>query len=227
MNPERGAPNGGAGNRRRREEVDDSLDLVRRAQAGDLEAYEEFFRRYYLEVRAQARARLGPELRREIDSEDAAQEAMVETIRDFLGFQVESRAALVALLTKILEHRLRARARHMHAAKRDGAPQRILDHLRESIASGELELVPADGAPLPPELAASAELRARIVVAMKELDERERELIRLRMNSAQSWEEIAQRLGFPSAGAARMAHARATAALRVAMGPFGRLEGED
>jgi RNA polymerase sigma-70 factor (ECF subfamily) len=199
-------------------ELENTLELVRQAQRGDLASYERLFARYFLRVRQIVRARLGVRLRRELDSEDLVQESMVEAIRGFRDFEIESRHALVALFVAIVENRLRANARRTVAQRRDRDREITLAHLRDSMASGTIDLSPADDAPLPPELVAEAERRVRIRAALELLDERDRELIELRNFRGLSWDEVAARLGSPTANAARMSHARALLRLRGELG---------
>ena len=56
------------------EDLADSLDLVRHAQAGELAAYAELFARYYPRVKGLVHQRMDERLRKGMDSEDLLQE---------------------------------------------------------------------------------------------------------------------------------------------------------
>lgn len=200
-----------------RSELVDSIQLVQAAQHGDMRAYERLFGRYYLRVLRQVRSRLGPGLRRELESQDVAQEAMVEAIRDFDGFEIESRAGLIKLFAAIVENRLRTNAKRQHAEKRDRHREVALRTVRDALQSGSLHLEPADDAPEPPELAELAEKQTLLESSLKALDERSRRLVVLRDYEERSWEEIALAVGAPSANAARMMHARVLIQLKQEM----------
>lgn len=200
-----------------RSELVDSIQLVKAAQRGDLQAYERLFGRYYLRVLQQVRQRLGPGLRRELDSQDVAQEAMVEAIRGFGAFEIDSRAGLIKLFAVIVENRLRTNAKRQHAAKRDRDCEVALRVVRDALNSGTLHLEPADFAPEPPELAARREGQELLESSLKALDERSRLIVVLRDYEGRSWEEIARALDVPTANAARMMHARVLVQLKKEM----------
>ena len=62
------------------------LDLIRRAQAGEHEALELVFARYYAPVRAYVSRRLGPILRLEVESLDIMQETFLIAVEQFDRF---------------------------------------------------------------------------------------------------------------------------------------------
>lgn len=206
------------------EELEHSLDLVHRAQAGDNDAYEQLFARYFLIVRQIVRRSMGPKLRRELGSEDVAQEAMVEAIRGLPDFRIPDRESLIALFAAIVRNRMRTNARRTEAQKRDRDREVTLAQLRDSIASGSIDFAPAADETLPPDAVANAELRLRIQGVLGRLDEQHQEVIRLREYESLSWEEVAERMGSPTANAARMLHARALVKLKTEL---DRIEGLD
>ena len=66
-----------------------------------------------------ARRRLGPGLRREVESCDIAHEAVIEAIRGFDRFELRNKPALLAWLGKLVERRILALYQRSIAAKRD------------------------------------------------------------------------------------------------------------
>lgn len=183
-----------------------TVELVQRAQQGDAAAREALFARYGGRVLAIARARLGPRLRASVESGDILQEALLEALRALERFEMRDESSLIRWLAQLVEHRITARASYHAASKRDG-PVVPLDGERPAGQPSALEL-----ASLRPGPATELERREdsdSVQSALAELPERQRELVLLRDYAGESWEEIAQAIGAPTAAAARMLHARA------------------
>ncbi|MEM7308221.1 MAG: sigma-70 family RNA polymerase sigma factor [Planctomycetota bacterium] len=187
----------------------DSIELVRRAQDGELDALNALFGRYYERVRRVVRARLGARLRAQLDSGDILQETFVSAVRSFPSFERRDEASLIHWLARIAERQVNAAADRLGAAKRDPGMERALEHVRASLSSGDLRLEPAADVPLPPEQAARAELVQRVEECLAELKEEYREVILLRTYAGASWETVAALMGRASANACRMLHTRA------------------
>ena len=207
------APGTGAGS-----SASDSIDLIRRAQGGELEAYEHLFRRYYERVHAIVRQRLGVALRADVESLDIVQDAMIDAVRGFQNFELRDEGALTAWMAAIVENRIRGTRKYLYAQKRDRRRdvhfEQIAEHLSQSNASAFHPQ--ADDTP-PPEACLR---RAEVEVLLESLDalpDRYREIIVLRDQKGLAWEEVAECLGRPSADAARMMHAKAKIALRKEM----------
>jgi RNA polymerase sigma-70 factor (subfamily 1) len=198
-------------------ETKDSFALFRQAQAGELTAFDRLFGRYYNRVHAIVRARLGPGLRRELESDDILNEAMIQAIQGFDKFEVSSKSKLIALFAGIVENRIKAAARHARAAKRNRAVERALDHVQTSLSNGSIRLEPIADTSLPIEKAAKGEQRSRLHEAMAQLSDDQRRAIALREYAEASWQEIAEELGQPTPDAARMFHARALVQLKKLM----------
>lgn len=186
----------------------DSMELIQRARRGDREAIERLVAHYYGRVRPIVRARLGRALRRRVDSADILQETFVDAVGMIERFEGDGGASLLAWLTRIAELRVRAALQRASAAKRDVAREVRLgsDCLR---ARG---LEPVDRT-TPSGVVARGEGEALVLCALEELTDEQREAILLRDYAESSWTEIARVLGKPTAGAARMLHARAMAKL--------------
>ncbi len=86
------------------QQTEESIELVRRAQGGELEALDRLFERYYQRVHAIVRIRLGDELRRNLESGDVLHEALIEAIRSFHQFDARDEASLIHWLAKIVEN---------------------------------------------------------------------------------------------------------------------------
>lgn len=193
-----------------RPDVTESIDLVHRAQGGDREALERLIARYYERVRPIVRARVGPRLRTRLDSTDLLQETFVEAVRMFDRFEVRDESSLIRWLSRIAELRVREAVQKMKAAKRD--PRREVP-IAAGASSASPVVDPADASPSPSENAVDREDAARFEHCLDRLRDEQREVILLRDFSGASWEDVAEAMGKPSAGAARMLHSRALAEL--------------
>ena len=73
----------------------DTLYLARQAQGGETEALNELFERYSERLHGLARPRMGPELRRHVDSVDMTQDALLEAARSFEFLELRTKKALM------------------------------------------------------------------------------------------------------------------------------------
>lgn len=189
-----------------------TFELVQRAQKGDGAALAHLLARYQERVRALVRRRMGSGLRGELDSGDMVQEAMVEVLEGFEHFEMRDETAFVRWLSTLVENRLRELARFHGAAKRDRGREVRLD------AGGGSDDRPAarelvdESLVSPSEEVARRELKDVLAEALLRLAPHQRAVLTERETGAE-WEVVAQRLGLPSAAAARMLHARARVAL--------------
>jgi len=198
-------------------DLNDSLDLVRQAQEGELVAYGELFARYYPRVRSLVRQRISPEVRKEMESGDVLQEAMMNAIRGFSGFEVRSRKELIGWFARIIENHLRTSLRQMHAQKRDRSLEVPLEfvttYMEESAPNHRL----AEGGPDPFELTARKEQQRILRESLEDLEPEQRRVIQLRHGERMSWAEVATELGRSGPDAARMLYARARIHLQRAV----------
>jgi RNA polymerase sigma-70 factor (ECF subfamily) len=182
-----------------------TLQLVRRAQGGDLAALDPLFQRYYDRVRRIARVRLGQGLRQRMDSGDIVQETFIAALGAFDRFEVRDESSLLQWLSVLLENRIRDASDWNDAARRAASRERPL------VADGRSGAITLDLAATgltPAESAVGGEEAEALEQALAALPEQDRELIVLRDYIGMTWEEVAKRLGRPSADAARMAHGK-------------------
>jgi RNA polymerase sigma-70 factor (ECF subfamily) len=189
------------------DDVTRSLDLVRQAQAGDDQALNRLFARYYERVRRIVRLRLGNRLRESVDSGDILQETFAAAVRAFQGFEVRDEASLIHWLSRLAEHQIIAQADYFAARKRDQRRSVPLHGAAEEDDSFQISF--ADDSTRPLERLADREQAKIVEGCLAELAEDYRELILLRNYAGASWEAVAAETGRPSAAAARMMHARA------------------
>ncbi|MEM7305160.1 MAG: sigma-70 family RNA polymerase sigma factor [Planctomycetota bacterium] len=188
--------------------VQDTFELVARAQQGDRRAVEEILGRYYPRVLSVVRSRLGPGLRQFVESDDLVQETMIEVVKSFEGFDMRDERALIRWMSYLVENRIRDTAKFFGAKKRDG--KRVALQERGGLDSGDVPVDPplVDSGPTPVERAERSELSDRVRAGLERLEPRYREVIE-RFNGRERWAAIALAMGLPTAGAARRMHARA------------------
>lgn len=111
-------------------------DLVRRAQAGDVQALNELFARSYEAMLNAARRRLGPRLRLKEDADDLAQTTFREATRDFSQYQYRGPSSFLNWLGQILRNKIRDKAEYYAASKRDAARELQADDIGLEEAGG-------------------------------------------------------------------------------------------
>lgn len=184
----------------------DDDELIDRAKAGDVAAYETLVRRYQ-DVAMRTAYVVAPEA----DAADAVQDAFVKAYDALARFR--RGAPFRPWLLRIVANE--ARNRRRSADRRAGLA------LRAAVASPREELAPS------PESAVLAdETRGQVLAALGRLRDEEREVIGARYFLGLSEAETAESLSIP-AGTVKSRTARALAHLRVALGELegGPLDG--
>jgi RNA polymerase sigma-70 factor, ECF subfamily len=195
------------------------IELLRRAQTGDGAARDQLFERVYERVLAIVRGRLGAGLRRFHESQDVVQEALLQAVRSLGQAQLADEAALLSWLASVVENRLRDLAKFHGAQRREAERERRETSIDpDGVGLWEARAGAAPGAG-PASLAAESEQQERLRAALQQLEPKRAQAIEYRSQGL-SWAEVAERLGLPSEGAARMLHARALVDLgRALEGP--------
>jgi RNA polymerase sigma-70 factor (ECF subfamily) len=164
----------------------DFRELIRRVRAGDPAAAAELVRGYEKEVRRAIRVKLtDPQLRRTFDSMDVCQSVLGNFfVRAAAGqFDLDRPEELVRLLLTMARNKLRDKARHDRAERRDGR--------RVESGSPELLAATADPRETPSQEVAGREL---LEEARRLLSDEERFLAGERARG-RSWPEIAAAVG--------------------------------
>ena len=195
------------------EALTQSLELVERAQDGDLDAYNRLFERYYDRVLRICRIRLGPHMRKLVDAEDILQETFIAAIRTFERFEFRHEASLIAWLSRLAENKIREAVDYHHAQKRDKRKERVFTHIAAAMASGSLQFDPPASIMAPGEQVEQAELLGVMEECMQELSDDHREVILCRLYAKGDWAWVAEQIGRPTEGAARELFRRAKMAL--------------
>jgi len=190
-----------------------SIELVNRAQAGDLDAYNRLFERYYERVLHIVRIRLGPRMRSYVEAEDILQETFIAAVNTFERFEMRNESSLVNWLAKMAEHKIKEAVDYHHAQKRDRRRDRALVHVRNAMASGSLHFDPPAQVKLPVQQVEENELKRVMEECLAELSDDHKEVIVLRLYAKGSWAWVAEQMGRPTDGAARELFRRAKIAL--------------
>lgn len=184
-----------------------TVELVRRVQAGDGEAWTELYRVYRDELLFFVRTRMGAGLRATMQTEDVFQSVALEAFRELPRFEPRGEGSLMRFLHVLVLNKLRDLADRSGAAKRAGGVA-LTEELQTSLAAGGGELAYADPA------------YERLETAIGHLPADMREVLVLRRIEGRSSQEVAALLG-KSDDAVRKLHSRAMAKLALELGAGG------
>lgn len=186
-----------------------SVALVQRAQAGDQEALNLLFARYYNRVRKIVRLRMG-RLRNRMESADIVQKTFIAAVGNFDRFELRDESSLINWLAKIAERQIKGEIKRAEALKRGGLDQeKALHGIRTATSEGTLTLDPVADVELPLDAVDKDEQREILEECIGELKYEWREVIILRNYTRASWKTVAEEMGSPSVDASRMLYARA------------------
>lgn len=189
--------------------IQESVELVRRAQRGERSAFERLLDRYYPRVLEVVRHKLGPELRSYTESTDVVQETMGQVLLSFDRFEMRDEEALVRWISGLVENRLRDMAKFHRRAQRDRKREVPLAGPSSTLAGAP---EPAQSAVSPLEALARREQSDKVRSVLEGLPEEQREILQ-RRNNGETWEAVAEGMGLGKISAARTLHAKATMAL--------------
>lgn len=189
-------------------EVDSSVDLLLKAQAGDSDSLNRLLTRYVPRLQRWASGRLPWGLRTMLDTADLVQDAIISALPHLNTLEVRTERAFQYYLQRAVKNRVIDL--HKRARRRP---------VREEIAE---DVVAAGTSPL--EAAVGSEVFERYERALGSLKKQEREAVMLRVEMGLTYEEIAAQLRKASADAARMTVTRGIVRLAEKMGRRQRLE---
>ncbi len=188
-------------------EPDPTIQLVHRAQSGDSGALDELLTRLGPRLRAIARMRMSPDLRRDLDSSDVMQNTLVRALTGLGRFEMRDESALIRWLSTIVGNELARAHRHRHAHKRD---------VDRAVDGGESRWARQAGDLPTPSVEIGRREEAEIVQdCVADLPERYREAIILHDYAMAAWDDVGKELGELTGNAARKLYGRATALLGV------------
>jgi RNA polymerase sigma-70 factor (ECF subfamily) len=184
------------------EALDATRELLHRAKEGDREALEQLMSRYLPRLRRWASGRLPMYARSLLDTADLVQDTLLRVIEGLDRIEVRGPGGFQAYVRSAVLNRIKDEVRW--AGRRpgpDGVPETLPDRL-----------------PTPLENVIGAELLDRYEAGMARLDERNRQLLHLRIELDFDYDEIAAMTGRESRNTARMAVQRALSRLADEMG---------
>jgi RNA polymerase sigma-70 factor, ECF subfamily len=171
---------------------DDLGPLIERAAAGDRSAAGEVAERCEGRLRRAIHHRLGPELRRRLDTDDLVQSTIAVALRDLRQLDYQNERAFAGWLEAIAERRIKMAVRKHRAEKRDVRRDRAVE-----AAAGV-----AIDATSPTRAARRSEAKASLEEAVKELPEQSRRVVELHSFDGKSFAEVAEILGLADKNAA-------------------------
>lgn len=181
------------------------------ARNGSNEALGQVLEKCRLYLLSIARGELGADLRAKGSASDIVQETFLEAQRDFPQFSGKSEVELLRWLRQMLLHNVGAFSRrYRETSKRDLSREVVI---RPGAQSNIPWDVMADGTPSPSSVAIEQERVAELQRALAQLSDDHRQVIRLRYEEQQSFEEIGQQMN-RSPEAVRKLWARAMQSLR-------------
>lgn len=193
--------------------MDETRDLLLRWHEGDQEAMSRLLQQELAFVTEQVRRRLGPQLRRHLETQDVVQQTMLHVLRSAPRFLLSDRGHLRGLLARMVENTLRSAAHHQQRQKRDVRREQTP---AAPAGSTVLDLDAAGTATDPGAAAAREDQRAWVQLALELLDVDDREVIEGRDYRDQSFAEIAAHLG-EAEDTVRMRYRRALPRLAAAL----------
>lgn len=184
-----------------------TLNLIKKAKAGDEFALNALLERYVHRVLKIVRIRIGAKLRGRMESMDVVQQVMMRVIKSFKNFSVQNEGAFLHWISKLVQNEIRDLADHHNASKRN-AEKEIRPARGESEDRSVIAEIPADSIWRPSFQIKMKEDILLLEAGMDILSEEEKEVIVMRQYEELSFKEIGAKLDC-SEDAARMKFVRA------------------
>ena len=179
-------------------------DLLSRAGRGDAEALPPLFEEFRPRLVRMVTLRLDPSLKRRVDPADVLQEAWLEVARRFPRWAEEAKIPFHVWLRLVTAQTLaQVHRRHLAAHKRDALREAPAAESRLTMSATSLADAFATSATTPTQAVAREEIRARVLAALEDLDEVDREIVALRHFEGLSNEEAAAELSIEPAAASK------------------------
>lgn len=190
-------------------------ECIAAARAGDPEAREALFSRFYPRVEQQVHLTLARDMRMgrgwlhaRFSTGDVVQDVFKSLLANLEDFSGETEEAFVGYLSTVIRNRILDAIRFHEASRRDG---------RSSSSMPESDVVPQEGMG-PATQAASNDQVQQFQDALKSFPQQEQLLLRGRLEDELSFQELADKLGYSSSFSARRAFYSAQARLALMLG---------
>jgi len=188
-------------------EPSETTAQVLRARDGSRADLDALLEHYSGKLLALIRLRMGPDLRRNLESRDILQNTLLKAFGAIERFEGEGSVPFMAWLGQIARNEIRDQVDHQQAQRRDARREVALDDAGELVAEVRTAT----------RRVALGEQARQLEVALEALEPDQREVIVLRKLEELSFPEIGERME-RSPDAARMLFARAMVTLTVEMG---------
>ena len=177
-----------------------TIDLVRRAQHGEVHALSDLFERYFPRVRQFVRRKLGARLRQRVESIDIVQDTFAQAAKAFDSFRPHDRRSLINYLCKIAENKIREELRY-HWAQRRTPDREVALEGRDGTGPSKPQ-----NDETPSQILARNDVLQAVRESIDALPENSRESIILSCFCELTFAEIAKQTNRPTSDAARMFH---------------------
>ncbi len=196
----------------------DTEELLDRLRAGDADARRELLERHRLRLRRAVARRLDRRLAARVDPSDVVQDALAEADRRLDDYAARRPLPYYPWLRQLADERVAQLYRqHVRARRRSVEREEPLPASPSAASVAQLAERLIDRGSRPGSRLIRAELRQRVLAAVAQLPERDREVLVLRHLDQRPTAEVADRLGV-SEGAVRVRLVRALARLRELLG---------
>ncbi|MEM1181975.1 MAG: sigma-70 family RNA polymerase sigma factor [Acidobacteriota bacterium] len=182
----------------------DDFELLKSARSGSPEALNRLFARYGHRLLALIRLRMGPSLRRQLESQDVLQQTLLKAFKRFDQFDGDGETTLMGWFGAIARNEIRDQAKYQHRKGRDVDQMMPLDAALELVDPVRTEVSRLQ----------FVEDARRLESAIEALDEKHREILLLRRFEELSFPQIGRHLD-KSPDACRMLYSRAMTALTI------------
>lgn len=200
---------------------DSSDALLSLARAGDRAALSELLALHSAQLERMVALRMDTQLGRRLEAADIVQDALLEATERFDEWCAQQRYPFSVWLRLLAAQRLQGAQRDHHRQKRDLAREQVAPAAVSALTSARAADWLMSTHTTPTQAANRSELRDRVLAALEELGELDREVLVLRYFEQLSNEETAAELGIdPDAASKRFARAlqRIRPALRALSG---------
>lgn len=185
---------------------EETVQLVRSAQAGDRQASEVLFERYLGVVRRIVALRMGRRLAEFEDYEDIVQETLLDAFRSLDDFEPRSEGSFRNWLARLVENELCDTSRRANAQKRGAGRVRPF----AAYDSGLLGISTIRSRdPSPSEGMRVEDMEAQLESTLLSMNDRDRRIIELRRYCGMTYDEIREEMQLGSESSARALFSRA------------------
>jgi RNA polymerase sigma-70 factor, ECF subfamily len=188
---------------------DETQDLIRRHRAGDRDALNTLFERYYPRVVDFVRIKCGKALLAVEEAEDVVQHVFLRILQGLESYEARGDTRWIVWVATLAHNVIKNRVRHHGAEVRGGD---LAERVRKAAHSSILRALPDDTTGVASKVATREEEEILKSLVAK-LSPSHRDVILYRHYAGGDWETVAELLGSPSVKACQERYRRARQAL--------------